>query len=137
MATRSSSPAAAKLIARYPDEVQALAAGAAALIRRLVPGVEESADPTAGLLAYGFGPGYNGMVCTLILSQKGVKLGLVRGAELDDPRRLLQGTGKVHRYVQITTPVDLRQPGVSPLISATYKAWKDRTSARRSKGATA
>jgi hypothetical protein len=37
--------------------VQALAADAARLIRRLLPGVDERADPSSGLLAYGFGPG--------------------------------------------------------------------------------
>ena len=136
MATSSSSPAAAKLLARYPGEVQTLAKEAAALLRRLLPGVEEGVDPAAGLFAYGFGPGYTGMVCTLILSQKGVKLGLVRGAELDDPRSLLQGSGKVHRYVPLKTPADLRQAGLNALIAATYKAWQARVTARAAQGAT-
>src|SRR5437879_993311 len=98
MATRSSSRAGSKrrpdaavdtLLARYPPAVQAVAAGARRLIRRLLPGVEESADVKAGMIAYGYGPGYRGMVCTLILSKSGVKVGLVRGSELDDPRGLL------------------------------------------------
>lgn len=126
MATPSSSPAS-KLLARYPDDVQALALEAIRLIRRLLPDVEESADATAGLIAFGYGPGYKGMVCTLILSKSGVKIGLVRGSELDDPRGLLEGSGKVHRYIQMKSAADLRRPGVSALVKATYAAWRERT----------
>ena len=128
MATPSSSPAS-KLLARYPDDVQALALEATRLIRRLLPGVEQHADPAAGLIAFGYGPGYRGMVCTLLLSKTGVKVGLVRGSELDDPRGLLAGSGKVHRYIQMKSAADLRRPGVSALIKATYNAWRERASA--------
>jgi hypothetical protein len=126
MTTRSSSPVN-RLLARYPDDVQALALEAMRLIRRLLPDVEESADSAAGLIAFGYGPGYKGMVCTLLLSKTGVKVGLVRGSELDDPRRLLAGSGKVHRHIQMKSAVDLRRPGVSALIRATYVAWRKRT----------
>ena len=125
MATRSSSPAS-KLLARYPDAVQALAADAARLIRRLLPGVGEGADLSSGMLSYGFGPGYKGMVCTLILSQSGVKIGLVRGSELDDPHGLLGGRGKVHRHIELKAAADLRRPGVGDLIAASYAAWRAR-----------
>ena len=128
MAIHSSSPAS-KLLARYPDDVQALALEATRLIRRLLPGVEQHADPAAGLIAFGYGPGYRGMVCTLLLSKTGVKVGLVRGSELDDPRGLLAGSGKVHRYIQMKSTADLRRPGVSALIKATYAAWRERMSA--------
>ena len=128
MTTPSSSPAS-KLLARYPDDVQALALEAIRLIRRLLPEVDENADATAGLIAFGYGPGYKGMVCTLILSKSGVKIGLVRGSELDDPRGLLEGSGKVHRYIQMKSAADLRRPGVSALVKATYAAWRERTSA--------
>jgi hypothetical protein len=125
MATPFSSPAN-ELVARYPAGVQVLAAAAARLIRRLVPRVEEHADPVAAIVAYGFGPGYTGMICTLILSRSGVKLGLVRGSELADPHRLLEGRGKVHRYIPLTAIDDLQRPGVSDLIAAGYAAWRAR-----------
>jgi hypothetical protein len=128
MATSFSSPAAGKLLARYPPGVQALAAASAGLIRRLVPAVEEHADPAAAIIAYSRGPGYAGMICTLILSRSGVKLGLVRGSELDDPHRLLEGRGKVHRYIPLKAVADLQQPGVSELIAAGYAAWRARQS---------
>ncbi len=120
-----------KLLESYPADVQALAAGARHLIRQLLPKVEESVDPSAPVVGYGYGPGYRGMVCTLILSKSGVKLGLVRGAELADPRALLEGSGKVHRYVQLRAPADLRKAGLSQLIKAAYAAWQERNEASR------
>lgn len=86
-------------LASFPSEVQALAVEARQLIRRVLPEVEERVDSSAPVVGYGYGPGYRGTVCTLILSRSGVKLGLVRGNEIDDPRGLLEGSGKVHRYV--------------------------------------
>ena len=111
----------------YPEEVRATASAAQELIRSLLPGVEETVDPTQAVLSYGYGPGYNGMICTLILSKSGVKLGLVRGAELPDPKGLLEGSGKVHRYVQLKEPADVRKRGLNALIKAAYAAWRDRT----------
>jgi hypothetical protein len=125
MATSSASPVGT-LIGRYPPAVRTLATAARRLIKRQLPRVTESADPSAGLLSYGYGPGYKGMVCTLILSLAGVKIGLVRGSELDDPRRLLEGAGKLHRYVAVKSAADLDKPGVTDLIAATYAAWKAR-----------
>jgi hypothetical protein len=117
------------LLNAYPDAVQSVAADARRLIRRLLPKIEEQADPAAAIVAYGYGPGYRGMVCTLILSKSGVKLGLVRGSELDDPHRLLGGSGKVHRYIALRTRDDLKRPGVSDLIKATHAAWRERQKA--------
>ena len=119
------------LLAAYPEEVRALAEGARRLIRRLLPAVDEGVDATAPLIGYNCGPGYRGMVCTLILSKSGVKLGLAYGAELDDPRSLLEGSGKVHRYIQLHAPSDLRAPGVNQLIKAAYSAAQRRTQAGR------
>lgn len=45
------------------------------------------------------------MVCTLIISPSGVKLGIVGGVELPDPHSLLEGSGKTHRHV-VLRPYD-------------------------------
>jgi len=115
------------LLDAYPTDVQALASAVRESLRKWLPGVEETADSSAPVIAYGYGPGYRGTVCTLILSKSGVKLGLVRGGDLADPRRLLEGSGRVHRYIQLRTIADLRRAGVRQLVSATYAAWKQRT----------
>ncbi len=114
------------LLNSYPGAVYKLASDARQLIRRSLPKVEENADPSAPVIAYGYGSGYRGMVCTLILSKSGVKLGLVRGGELADPHHLLAGSGRVHRYIPLRTPADLRQAGVTALIKDAYAAWRER-----------
>ena len=119
------------LLRSYPADVRALASGARDLIHRTLPDVEDSVDSSMPMISFGYGPGYHGMVCTLILSKSGVKLGLVRGSELADPRGLLEGSGKVHKYVQLRATADLRKAGLKPLVTAAFKAWRDRQKARR------
>jgi hypothetical protein len=120
-----------RLLRAYPAEVQALAYGARELIHRMLPDSDETVSESPAMISFGYGPGYKGMVCTLLLSKSGVKLGLVRGSELADPRGLLEGSGKVHKHVPLRTLADLRQPGLKPLLTAALKAWRDRQKAGR------
>jgi hypothetical protein len=120
------SRSAEELLKSYPSDVQALAGKARHLLLKLLPDVKETADPSIPLLSYAYGPGYRGMVCTLILSKSGVKLGIVRGAELADPKGLLEGSGKVHKYVQLRKASDLNRPGVKGLVKAAHAAWQER-----------
>ena len=119
-----------QLLEAYPPGVQALAEAARKAVKKWLPRVAEEADASAPVIGYGYGAGYRGMVCTLILSKAGVKLGLVRGGDLEDPLGLLEGKGKVHRYISLSGPSDLRKPGVRELVKATHTAWEERSSAR-------
>lgn len=114
------------LLAPYPPEVRDLAHVARQFLTKALPGAAETIDVSAKLLGYGYGPGYKGVVCTLLLSKTGVKLGIARGAELPDPKHLMQGSGKVHRHVQLWTPADLKQPGLKALVKAALAASKKR-----------
>jgi hypothetical protein len=66
------------------------------------------------------------MICTLLLSKSGVKIGFVKGAELPDPARLLEGSGKKHKYIQLKTGSDLNRSGVKQLVEAAHAAWRQR-----------
>jgi hypothetical protein len=114
------------LLAAYAADVRGLALAARASLRTWLPNSEEVADPVAPVIGYSYGPGYKGIVCTLLVSKTGVKIGLARGGELADPHGLLGGSGKVHRYVQLRSAADLRNPDVRALVKATYAAWKQR-----------
>jgi hypothetical protein len=96
------------------------------LVLTVVPDAREEIDRPAKLVGYSLGPGYAGMVCVIIPSQKGVKLGLVRGAELADPLGLLQGDGKRHRHVAFASLADLRRQGIKPLLRTAVAACKAR-----------
>ena len=115
-----------KLLGKYPADVQSLALDARRFILESLPAAEESVDESAPVVGYGYGSGYKGIICTLILSKSGVKLGLARAAELPDPDGLLEGSGKVHRYVQLYTAADLRKPGLRQLLKMAKAAWQAR-----------
>ena len=112
----------------FPSDVQDLARGARRLLLKSLPGAEETVDPTAAVLSYGYGSGYRGMICTVLLSKSGVKIGFVGGAELADPNKLLEGSGKKHKYIQLHTASDLSRAGIKQLIEAAYAAWQQRNS---------
>lgn len=120
------SRSAEEVLQTCPPEVQVLADKARRLLLKLLPQAEETADPTASVLSYGYGPGYRGMVCTLLLSKSGVKVGFVNGAELADPKGLLEGSGKKHKYIQLKTASDLDRAGVKQLVQTAYAAWRRR-----------
>jgi hypothetical protein len=92
-----------------------------------LPGITEEADGAANLLGYGYGAGYKNMICTILPSKKGIKLGLYKGSELPDPTGLLTGSGKVHKYVEIKINKDLENPALEELLQQALNAYKKRT----------
>ena len=121
-----SSRTAEDVLGSFPSDVQDLAREARRLLLKVLPQAVETVDPTAAVLSYGYGAGYRGMICTVLLSKSGVKVGFVGGAELPDPHKLLEGSGKKHKYIQLHAASDLERPGVNQLIEAAYAAWKQR-----------
>jgi hypothetical protein len=117
---------AAELLGAYPEHVRELADATRRFVQRVLPDAHESADSTAPLLAYAYAPGYRGVAATIILSKTGVKLGVFGGARLPDPRGLLEGSGKVHRYVQLKTVADLKRPGITALLKGARKMCHER-----------
>jgi hypothetical protein len=124
--TMSNSTDIDAFLAPFPPEVKDLALAARDFLTQALPGAAETIDGPAKLIGYSYGPGYKGLVCTLLLSKTGVKIGVARGSELSDPMRLMQGEGKVHRHVQLLTRADLNQPGLKPLLEEALAAWQKR-----------
>jgi hypothetical protein len=108
----------------FPDTVQELAQCTRDRVRELLPGVSEYVDTSGPYIGYGYAAGYKGQVCTIIVSKSEVKLGLSGGASLADPDGLLEGSGKVHRYIRIQSEADLRRPAVAKLIVAVERSVK-------------
>jgi hypothetical protein len=122
-----------KLLDAYPVGVMEIALEARKMIVATMPGLQEMVDGSARVIGYGFGAGYGDLICTIILSKSGVKLGIARSAELPDPNGLLEGAGKVHRYVALAKPSDLRKAGLKQLLKAAVAAWKKSIKDRRLK----
>ena len=112
----------ARFFARYPTRVSDLATSLRDAIHAAIPDAVETLDEPGRVVGYAVGAGYSGLVCTIIPSKTGVKLGIVRGAELSDPRGLLEGAGKRHRYVQFNEPRDLERAGIEELLKAARDA---------------
>lgn len=112
----------AAFLASYPSVVRELAASLRNIIRSAIPDASETLDEPGRVVGYAIGAGYSGLVCTIIPSRAGVKLGIVRGAELSDPQGLLEGAGKRHRYVQINQPSDLDRAGIEELLKGAREA---------------
>ena len=104
--------------AGYPLAIAELATALREFVRSTLPDASETLDEQGRVVGYAIGAGYSGLICTIIPSKTGLKLGIVRGAELPDPRGILEGSGKRHRYVQITRQSDLERPGLAELIAS-------------------
>lgn len=113
-------------IDEYPENVRKIARHARGVLRKWLPRAKETKDTPARMFAYAYGPGYRGVVCTLILSKTGIKLGIPWGASFPDTHKVLRGAGKVHRHVPLTSIEDLQQPGIRELVAAASAACNER-----------
>jgi hypothetical protein len=112
-----------KFLKGYDPPVPELSLLLRQFIKKEIPGIEERLDIKARIIGYGFGTGYSGMICTIILSKKGVKFGLYKGAELPDPARLLQGSGKVHKYVELKSNSEIQSQPIRNLLQQAHTAY--------------
>lgn len=80
-----------------------------ALVLNAVPGVAFSVDTVDGAIGYGARQfGYDGWGMAALTPYNGwVSLGFLRGARLDDPHHLLEGTGALVRHVKLHSADDL------------------------------
>lgn len=81
------------LLGRYPEPVAGLAECVREWIHLVVPGVAEEADASGNLIGFGIGPGYKGVVCTIMLSQ-GCEARIERRRFPARPCRSARGHGK-------------------------------------------
>jgi hypothetical protein len=61
-----------------------------------------------------------------------VNVGFFRGAEIDDPERLLEGTGKFMRHVKLRPDCDVDATALLTLIETAYADMKVRSQAEQS-----
>lgn len=81
-----------------------------------LPEIIEQIDLPARMIAYSYGPKNRDLICVLIPSKKGVKLGFNRGVELSDLHGLLKGNGKISRYVEIDSDEIIFSKDIKELI---------------------
>ena len=114
------------ILGQYSDEVYSNALKLRKIIFENLPRVQEQTDIPAKMIAYAYGQKYIEMVCTLLPSKKGLKLGFYRGVDLPDPENLLSGNGKISRYIEIRKQEDIKIKPLTTLLREAFKAYKIR-----------
>lgn len=110
----------------YSEEVVSNALQLRKVLMENLPGITEQIDMPAKMIAYCYGQTYAEMICTIIPSKKGLKLGFYKGVDLPDPNNLLKGTGKYSSYVEIRSKDQLRSAALKQLIESALATYKKR-----------
>jgi hypothetical protein len=63
----------------------------------------------------------NGPFGYFMIGKSHVTFGLYEGTSLDDPERLLEGTGKNLRHVKLRSVEDLKRPGLRKLVKSAVR----------------
>lgn len=111
-------------LSAYSDEVCANAQKLRKILFAALPDVIEQLDLPARMIGYCYGQKYADLICVIIPSKKGLKLGFNRGTELPDPERLLEGAGKISRYVVINSEKQIKPAALKALIVNGYKLYR-------------
>ena len=114
-------------LGNYDKHIIEIAMRLREIISNTLPDIKEQVDLPARMIAYVYGPKYSDMICTIIPSKSGVKLGFYKGVDLPDPEKLLEGNGKISRYVQIKTREQIELPAVRKLLENALEAYLLRT----------
>ena len=120
---------AESILSKYDEKVSAVGFQLRECLLKELKEITEYPDGPANIIGYGFGPGYKQLLCTIIPSMKGIKLGFYKGSELPDPKNLLAGSGKVHRYIEIKSENDVKDPAIKKLLGEALKAYHRRLNA--------
>lgn len=118
-------------LAAYDETVCRHAMALRRLLLAKLPGITEQLDLPAKMIAYCYGQRYVDMVCVLIPSKKGLKLGFYKGVDLPDPDHLLQGKGKISRYTEIRTAHQIKSPALNTLLKHALAAYYERMAAKK------
>src|SRR6204780_133564 len=102
----------------YAPGIRSLALAARDFVLETIPDITEIVDVKARIIGFGYSVRYADQVCMLMPTKAGVNLGIAYAMELPDPKKLLQGTGKLHRHVKLKTRLDLEHVALRALLKA-------------------
>src|SRR5262245_18249055 len=108
-------------IVKLDPKNQKLFRSVRAAVRKRFPTANELAYDYGHALVIGYSPtdrGIDGIVAIRACAS-GVSLYFSQGPQLPDPKRLLRGSGKQTRFVQVEAASQLAHPDVEALIAAT------------------
>ncbi len=114
---------AEEFFAAYSNEVMSLALQLRKVLLKQLPFIIEQIDMPAKMMAYCYGQKYVDLICVIIPSKKGLKLGFNRGVELPDPEKLLEGTGKISRYINIKSDAIIHSAALKKMLADAFELY--------------
>lgn len=113
-------PELLKFLAPYDPNIQKLALEVRAYLLNIEPRSTETIYDAynAVSIGYSFTGRLKECYCHVAVYSKHVNLGFNRGADLADPRKILQGTGSQVRHITIHEKSDLAGPYLKSLVLA-------------------
>jgi hypothetical protein len=114
----------ARFLARYDPAVATIARAALARLRKRLPGATEIVYDNYNALAVGFGPGdrASDAIFSIAVYPRWVSLFFLQGVRLEDPAKLLKGSGTRVRHIVLCEGRDIDSADVDALISAALAA---------------
>src|SRR3954454_22152091 len=108
-------------IDRLDLKIQKLFRAVRAAVRKRFPNANELAYDYSHSLVISYSPTDRGIdsIVAIRASATGVSLYFSQGPQLPDPKRLLRGSGKQTRFIQVEAASQLAHPDVEALIAAT------------------
>lgn len=106
----------------FPEEMKMIARATRILIVTTFPKVVEVVWIQQRNIGYGIGPRKKTEhFCYIMPASKHVNLGFNYGAELDDPKFLFEGKGKLFRHIKIRKLSDLENPNLLEILMLSIK----------------
>ena len=110
----------AGFIAKFEPRLQKMITAARAAMRKRLPTANEMVYDNYNFFVIGYGPSErpSEAILSIAADANGLGLAFLHGAELPDPRSLLQGSGKQNRFLRLENVEKLKEEGVEALIGA-------------------
>lgn len=118
-----------RFLSQYSEDVVIRVHELRDILMANLPGITEQLDISAKMIAYCYGQKYAELICVIIPSKKELKLGFNRGTELADPGRMLEGSGKISRYVVIHSEKQIRSVAFKKLLMSALKLYRKKIQA--------
>ncbi|MBV9987069.1 MAG: DUF1801 domain-containing protein [Chitinophagaceae bacterium] len=115
-----------RILINYEEKISTLGFLLRGFLLENLKNITELPDESGNVIGFGYGTGYKDLICTIIPSKKGIKLGFFKGAELYDPAKLLTGSGKVHKYVEINSAASISDPALKALLAEAIRSQEAR-----------
>jgi len=111
-----------EVISKAPPEMQEIAHAARNLLIEVMPDLTEVPWGQQKIAGYGVGlKKMSEQFCYIAPYKKHVNLGFYYGVDLDDPKGLLEGSGKELRHIKLYSLDDVNQAAVKKLVKAASK----------------